>query len=214
MCFSAPVSFAAAGILAATGTASVRRARGTPAKWFAAIPLLFSIQQLIEGFQWLSDRPSVCSSALGYGFLFFAFLLWPVYFPFAAMMMEKATAARRALRLLMWFGAAGSFSLLLLMLAKPMTVAVVGASLDYQFDVDAAFHPFSILMYVVATCGTGVFSTQRAVRVFAAAVFAAFLVSYLAFQYAFTSVWCFFGALLSVLIYVELSRGRRSGGKR
>lgn len=49
MCFSAPVSFSAGAVL--LGLGSAKRPRELP---FAAIPLLFAIQQLSEGVIWLT----------------------------------------------------------------------------------------------------------------------------------------------------------------
>ena len=60
MCFSATASFTAGAVLLGVGTLTLRsalasrhshRRRDLP---FAAIPLLFAIQQLIEGVVWLT----------------------------------------------------------------------------------------------------------------------------------------------------------------
>ena len=79
MCFSAPVSFLASGGLAAIGGATIRRIRKRSEWFLVAIPFLFSIQQLIEGLQWIVPHPSFLSTILGYAFLLFAFLLLPYY---------------------------------------------------------------------------------------------------------------------------------------
>jgi hypothetical protein len=53
MCFSALASFTAAAGLLGIGTVTVRRA-GAARAAYAAIPLLFGIQQLLEGMLWLT----------------------------------------------------------------------------------------------------------------------------------------------------------------
>jgi len=204
MCFSAPVSFITSGVLAVTGVAAMRKAGKTPLRWYAAIPLLFSAQHLIEGLQWLADKPSACSTVLGYGFLLFAFLLWPVYFPFAAHKIETDPGRRRLLRGLTWFGLAGSLSLLAVLLIRPLTVAVAGNSMDYRVVVP--FDVMGVVLYVIATCGPGLASTRPGTRLFAGAVFLSFMVSILFYEFAFTSVWCFFAAALSVLVYLDVCR--------
>jgi len=54
MCFSATASFSAGAVLRGIGALTLKAAR-RPCEWpFAAIPLLFAIQQLIEGMIWLT----------------------------------------------------------------------------------------------------------------------------------------------------------------
>ena len=53
MCFSASASFIAAAALATTGVATLRMASRPSELPFAAVPLLFGIQQFIEGLTWL-----------------------------------------------------------------------------------------------------------------------------------------------------------------
>lgn len=54
MCFSATASFAAGAGLLVVGAITLRQARRRAEMPFAAIPLLFGIQQLIEGALWLT----------------------------------------------------------------------------------------------------------------------------------------------------------------
>ena len=57
MCFSASASFSAAALLLGIGALTLRSALATRqprALLFAAIPILFAIQQLIEGVIWLT----------------------------------------------------------------------------------------------------------------------------------------------------------------
>ena len=54
MCFSAEVSFTAAGVLGALGAVCIGQASRLREKPLAAIPLLFAAQQALEGFIWLS----------------------------------------------------------------------------------------------------------------------------------------------------------------
>ena len=54
MCFSAEVSYAAAGILLPLGTVSIYKAYQTDRRYVAicTLPLLFGLQQLFEGLVW------------------------------------------------------------------------------------------------------------------------------------------------------------------
>lgn len=64
MCFSASASFTAAAVLLGLGTVTMRRARSRRELPYAAIPLLFGVQQLLEGMLWLTfpDRAPLLSA--------------------------------------------------------------------------------------------------------------------------------------------------------
>jgi len=54
MCFSAPASFLAGTALLAVGAVTVSKASARAEVPFAAIPVLFGVQQLIEGALWVA----------------------------------------------------------------------------------------------------------------------------------------------------------------
>ena len=88
MCFSASASFAASGVLSVVGAVSLTKAERNE-RLFAAVPLIFAAQQAIEGALWISPVESACQIGWGYGFLGFAYVVWPVYVPIAVYLMEK-----------------------------------------------------------------------------------------------------------------------------
>jgi hypothetical protein len=67
------------------------------------------------------------------------------------------------------------------------------------------------ILYVIATCGSLFFSKVRAMVIFGAANLVILLVVAAVKQYAFTSVWCAYAALASliVLVYFWRSSGQR-----
>ena len=81
MCFSAGASFGAGAILSVVGVASIRKAQSPSKILFASIPLLFAMQQITEGFLWLSVTDPTYASleqVTTFGFLFFAQVAWPI----------------------------------------------------------------------------------------------------------------------------------------
>ena len=54
MCFSASASFAGGAIITAIGVMTVRTNRDPSRRLFAAIPLIFGVQQISEGFVWVA----------------------------------------------------------------------------------------------------------------------------------------------------------------
>ena len=99
MCFSAPASFTAAAVLLGLGTVTMRRARSRRELPYAAIPLLFGVQQLLEGMLWLTfpDRAPLLNVALTHLYSFFSHVLWPIYVPLAALALESVRWRRRVL---------------------------------------------------------------------------------------------------------------------
>lgn len=80
MCFSATASFSAGAALLIVGAVTVRRARRRAELPFSLIPVLFGIQQLIEGAIWLTfpDKAPVLNSVLTVVYSVFSHVLWPV----------------------------------------------------------------------------------------------------------------------------------------
>lgn len=67
------------------------------------------------------------------------------------------------------------------------------------------------MLYVVATCVSAFFSSHRFVSLFGGLGFLFFVAAYAVHASALVSIWCFFYAILSMLIYVHL-RYRDLGG--
>ncbi len=198
MCFSAPVSFATSAVLGAVGIETVRKARPKK-KYVALIPFLFAIQQAIEGVQWLVDKPSTCSQVLGYGFLFFAFLVWPAWIPFSVWHAETVAWRRRVLQVLLGVGIATSAYFLAILFTEPMSVVPRAASLYYAVHVPG--YIAGVAAYISVILASFFVSSDRRLRSFGFAIMASAAFSWIAFSYAFTSVWCFFSAALSVWLY-------------
>ncbi len=198
MCFSAPVSFATSAVLGAVGVATLKRA--TPRRrLIAMIPLMFSVQQAIEGVQWLLERPSTCSVIAGYGFLFFAFLVWPVFIPFAVWYAERIRWRRRVLLVLTGIGVTLMLYMLTVLLHEPLVITSEGLRINYL--IAAPYFSYGATVYVLATTISFLFSSHHPLRWFGVTSFLAALVSWWFFQHAFTSVWCFFAAVLSIGLY-------------
>src|ERR1044071_4197500 len=92
MCFSANASFIAGSVLATTGVLTLRKVKSPKHILFAAIPLIFSVQQFTEGFVWLSlsDPGGQAWRSIPITiFLFFAHVAWPVWVPLSVFTLEK-----------------------------------------------------------------------------------------------------------------------------
>ena len=168
----------------------------------AAIPFLFAAQQLIEGLQWLVEKPSTASSLCTYGFLTFAFLLWPIYVPVAVYMNERNAKRRTYLRVFCLAGGVLVLALLGVLLSGPIQASAYGGSIRYHLNSTANIG--LMIWYVLVILGSFFCSSDKLVRLFGLLTALSVLVSVLFYSWVFTSVWCFFAAALSILMYVYL----------
>src|SRR5687768_7354448 len=97
MCFSTTASFVTAALTGAIGIVCVSRISRLRQLPLAIAPILFAIQQGIEGILWLSlsgDLDRSVSLPLTILFLLIAEVFWPVYAPFAVLMTEPSRLRR------------------------------------------------------------------------------------------------------------------------
>ena len=106
-------------------------------------------------------------------------------------------------------GVAGFLSALFLlfgMVATPIEVVPTGGHLAYRSP--HFFLPISLTLYLAATTvGLGM-SSQPVIRWFGVLALASAGFTYLVYARWFISVWCFYAALLSVMVYIALASRR------
>ena len=164
----------------------------------AALPLLLGVHQTIEGFVWLT-RAQGCGLYAAYGFAAIAFCLWPVYVPLATWLSETDPTRRK---IMLALGALGVF-----VDANATLTIVLGLDIDFASN-QIAYVPrgpyFRIFDFIYAACVVGPLVVHRNVymRAFGALVAVFLALSMLLFDPARFSVWCFFAALSSVVVYV------------
>lgn len=210
MCFSATASFIAGTTLSGVGVATLRRAQTKSEVPFAAIPLLFGVQQLIEGVIWLTfshDAP-LLRQTMTYVYSGFSHVLWPIYVPLAMGFMEAARWRRRAIAAFQAAGLVVGLYLLYSIVVRPI---VAEADRHIVYVTPHFYLPAVIVLYLAATCVTCFFSSHGFVKLFGVLALLSFAAAYVAAAHALVSVWCFFAAILSVLIYLHL-RYRSLGG--
>ncbi len=206
MCFSATASFSAAALLLGIGTLTLSSARATRQRRalpFAAIPMLFAMQQLIEGVIWLTfaEEATRLNAVMTYSYSFFSHVLWPAYVPVAVLLMEPKGWRRRALTALVAAGAALGAYLLYVMAAYPVVSRPTGRHIEY--DSPHFFAAVTMTLYLLSTAISPLLSTHRWVLVFGALALLSFGAAYAFYATWFISVWCFFAALLSAVVYLH-----------
>lgn len=197
MCFSAPVSFLASGALTTLGVSSFFRAFSKNLKILSLAPIVFGIQQAMEGFQWLALKSGHPNIAAAYVFLFFAFPFWLVYVPLVVLLNEKHP--KRIQWLFFSLGIVTSLFYFWVLLFNYVSVEIVGQSIQYLMATSHSIIPS--LFYILVVCGSLVTFKEKSVRWFGFLVLLSAVISQFFYTTAFTSVWCFFAAILSLFTY-------------
>jgi len=199
MCFSLAASATAGTALVAAGTVAVTMAHGRAERPLALLPLLFGVQQLTEGVVWwsLDHDDARLNVASTFAYTLFSHVLWPVLVPLAILCLEVVPWRRRALRGLLGVGVLVGLYGLFLVVRGPSTSHVVGRSIQY------AMPPLSMItFYLVATCVAIMLSSSPLLTVMGVAALGLALVTLWLDLAVFVSVWCFFSAMLTVLVFV------------
>ncbi|MHB1322570.1 MAG: DUF6629 family protein, partial [Acidithiobacillus ferrivorans] len=207
MCFSATASFTAGVSLSVLGVATLNKAGRKAEIPFAMIPLLFGIQQIIEGMLWLSFRfdAPLLNVTMTYAFTLFSHVLWPMFVPFSIGLVEKVAWRKKMLLAFLFIGMTVSLYLLYLTVRFPVT-SEVDQNMVY---VSPHFYTVPVMaLYLAATCASAFFSSHKIINVFGVLALLLFMVAYWFYTVAFFSVWCFFAAVLSAVIYLHFTLGK------
>lgn len=208
MCFSAPASFIAGGALSTVGVITLRMTVRKAEIPFASFPLLFGIQQIIEGMIWLSFREGslLPNRTLTLVYSLFSHVLWPILVPYAVGRLERVPWRKTALLACQIAGVAVGLYLLYFIVMFPVTSRVLGQHIVYE---SPHFYIVVVMaLYLSATCLTSLLSSERIIRAFGALSLATFVGAYLIHVATLVSVWCFFAAVLSFMVYFYFSQKR------
>ena len=212
MCFSATASFSAGAVLLGLGTLTLKSARCPRERLFAAIPLLFAIQQLSEGVIWLTFRYEApqLNAVMTHVYSFFSHVLWPAYVPLAVLLIEAPGRRRRWLLAFVATGFAVGVYLLYTLVVFPIVSRPIGQHIEYVSP--HFFAAVVMTLYLLSTTVSPILSTHRMVRVFGVLALISFGAVYFFYAIWFISVWCFFAALLSAVVYLHFGlRGAERG---
>jgi len=218
MCFSATASFAASAVLIPLGIYCVKKATECKKSYWliALLPLLFGIQQLFEGFVWLALGAGNDPRLPALGFLFFSHLFWLFWIPFSSYALETNPFKRQ---LFLSLAALGTLHGLVMYI--PFVLNTSG------FDVETMKHsivyatqllyddfvPRIVVraLYAVIVLIPLLFSSERYVKIFGFIIMLSVTLSTIFFGYAFISVWCYFAAILSLVILFIILHIKKTG---
>ncbi len=205
MCFSAAASFTVAGGTGLLATLTASRAANWREAPLAAIPAIFALQQVIEGAIWLDleNRSTAGTGSLAAAFSFIALVVWPLFAPVSTVLVERTRVRQIAIGLLALLGVVESYYGLRNISESPYQVCAIQHTLSYSNG--HIYAPAMIAGYLVCTCGAFLLSSFKELRAFGA-ILALGIATSLAFYFvSFVSVWCFFAAASSIVVYLHFA---------
>ncbi|MFZ0911143.1 MAG: DUF6629 family protein [Candidatus Acidiferrales bacterium] len=201
MCFSAVANFVGSAALGAVGVVTLKKVKHRRELMFASLPILFAIHQFIEGFVWLGldgILPPEVTHDMGAAFMLYAQGLLPFLLPMSVLLFEADKKSRRRMVPFVVLGGATTLYILWALTAFPTQIYVRSNSIVY---INQATNNTAVaVLYIIATCGSLFFSQVRAMVAFGAANLAILLIVMAFKRYAFTSLWCAYAAIASVII--------------
>jgi hypothetical protein len=213
MCFSAEASFAGGVIISAIGVATVRKVHKPSQILFSAIPLFFGLQQITEGILWMTlpllDHVGLRHFST-YVFLVMAQVIWPVLIPLSVLFMEESEKKKKYLFALLFTGTALSIYYAICLLSFNVYPQIQGYHIFYDndFPKSPVFTIVSFIFYLIATITPLFVSSIKKTHLLGILMTFSCLVTGIFFTQYLLSVWCFFAALISAVIYWILHDSR------
>ena len=209
MCFSAGASFGASAVLSVAGVLTLRKTETRSQYLFAGFPLLFALQQFTEGFVWLSlSYPNFAflQNLSVYLFLIFAQIIWPVWVPLSVLLLEQKPKRKAALYILTFAGGIVSAFFTYYQMNYHPIAQIISCHIHYELILPLSNYWFSDIFYIIPTVLPFFISSRRRIWVFGIAIIISYAVTQKFYSDYALSVWCFFAAILSVIIYYTISK--------
>jgi hypothetical protein len=212
VCFSASANFVGSAVLGAIGVATLTEVKHRREFLFAAMPCLFALHQFTEGFVWLGldhKLPAIVAHDAGAAFVLYAQGLLPFLLPLSVLLIEPTRGRRRPMLDFSILGGGLAIYLLWGLIAYPLQVSAGDHGIVYLNRITNT--NLVAILYVTATCGALFFSGFRHLVLLAWLNLLGLLVVMMVKRYEFTSLWCAYAAVVSVVIYFFF---RRSSPRR
>jgi len=204
MCFSPQADVVAGAVVTAIGVDALRHVTAYRQLPLAVLPILLAAHEFDEAFVWWGLRHQVPWS-VGHAaviiYLAFAFAL-PVIGPIAVMSTETQRRRWATMAGLLGVGLVISAMLLVSLFSGPVSARIDGHHIAYATNIVDG--PLVAVLYVFATCGALLLSSDRRIVIFGALNVVAVLVLAWVMVGGLTSLWCAWAALASIAIALYL----------
>ena len=207
MCFSAAASFTAGASLSLLGVASIQKAESPHQYSIAAVPLVFGVQQIVEGIVWISlqkDGWNHFTLPASLAFLVIAQVVWPILMPFSFLQIEKDPRRKWILKWFLLPGIMVASYFLYCLISFDVTTEAINHHVFYKLDFPKTLIPYAAGFYLVATVIPPLLSRNIKIQLIGVVFLVGYIISRLFFQPSLISVWCFFAIVVGILIFLVL----------
>jgi hypothetical protein len=210
MCFSATASFAVGAGLLGPGYVAIKRTQSAGMLAFASTPIVFTFHQIAEGFLWLSLKNPHFTSwyepAL-YSYSFISQPIWPIWAPLTMWLMETDKRRKKILFYFLLLGGASSLYMFYCLVTYHISAVAEHGHIRYfrDFPYLNIMRPINFVTIAI----TPFLSTLRYTKLVAAAMLGSLIATYFFFTNYLISVWCFFAAILSLLIILVINSNKK-----
>ncbi len=204
MCFSAEASFTGSAIISVIGIANIVKVKKPTQMLLAGIPFIFGIQQFSEGIVWVTLKSGGHEWLLNEAvhlFLMTALVIWPMMIPLAMWLMEKAEKRKRILVGLMMTGGILSIFYSFCLVSYDVTSQVQSLHIQYIYYFPSPLATIASGFYLVSTVLPLFVSSIKRMWLMGALIAVSYFASAIFYSQYLTSVWCFFAAVISVVIF-------------
>jgi len=214
MCFSSTISFSTAAALIPLGIygANLAWQRNPQYITLAFIPLMFGLQQLMEGFVWHYSHAGNEEAMLTYGrgFTFFSHFFWLFWIPLTAWLLETEIRRKKVFFIITIAGfISGLWVYIPLLQDGYLEISIIEHSIYYETHIvthEVISKNILRLGYAIIVLAPLLLSSTKILGNYGVLTAVSIAVTFLFYQYAFVSVWCFFAAFLSSYIVYQLIR--------
>lgn len=212
MCFSMGASFGAGTILLTIGYTAVSQARTRQQHVLSAIPLIFSLQQFIEGLLWFSLQDHAYArwqQPLLYLFLILAQVVWPLFVPLCTLLIETEPIRKKILVALCIVGGITSVFFLYGIFSYNTSAAIGHHHIRYLLDFPFLQQWYGGISYLTAAVAAPLISSNPRMRLTGVLLLASYLIASLFYKEYLISVWCYFATAISLVALYDIVRRNR-----
>jgi hypothetical protein len=204
MCFSAGASFTGGAIITGIGLVTLKEVHKPSQLVFACIPLFFGAQQIVEGCLWLTlpDINFVNYQKIAtYCYLILAQVLWPSLIPVSVLLMENERKRKLILQILLGVGISLSLYYSFCLISFHVKPQISGYHILYKTDFPDSFAKVAFIVYLIVTITPLFISGIKRTHLLGILMFLSCLITAVFFTQYLISVWCFFAAMISMVIF-------------
>ncbi len=213
MCFSPEASFVGGIVISSIGIATFRKVHKPSQLVFASIPLLFGMQQMIEGILWLILPQTglyLTQTIFTYMFLTLACVIWPIIIPLSVLLMEEKKKRKKILWVPLVIGILLALYYVFCLIFFKVSPHIMRYHIQYDINLPKQLDIVVFAIYLIAIITPLLLSSIKRTNVLGLLLFLSCIITTILFSQYFISVWCFFAALISGVIFWILSDSKKA----